>query len=82
MLATVGVSRLLFFSGTRQVAAWELVVPVLALALLGYTLYKNVVPFPSGLNAVAPLLALLWLVAGVVFVLAARRRGRAGRERD
>jgi len=72
VLATVGVSRLLFFSGTRQVAAWEVVVPVLALALLGYTLYKNVVPFPSGLSAVAPLLALLWIVAGVVYVLVAR----------
>jgi amino acid transporter len=81
VLATVGVARLLFFSGTRQVAAWELAVPVLALALLGYTLYKNVVPFPSGKGAVAPLLAVLWLVVGVVYVLAARGAAeRAGQK--
>ena len=70
VLATIGVARLLFFSGTRQVAAWEFVVPVLALALLGYTLYKNLFPLPSGKAAVPPLLAVAWLLVGVVYVIA------------
>lgn len=79
VLATVGVVNLLFGGGRRQVALWEAAIPVLALALLGYTLYKNVYPFPSGKAAVPALLSLLWLAIGVGYVLvapgAARRAG-------
>jgi len=46
-LATVGALRLLFFSGGRAVAMWEVAIPVLGLVLLGYTLYRNVIPWPS-----------------------------------
>src|SRR5919199_5333352 len=81
VLATVGVSRLLFFSGTRQVAAWEVAVPVLALALLVYTLYQNVIPFPSGKAAVPPVLSVVWLAIGVVYVLAARGAAQRAGER-
>ena len=79
VLATVGVTRLLFFSGTKQVAVWEVAIPVLALALLVYTLYKNVIPFPTGKGAVPPILAAVWLLIGVAYVFlaqgAARRAG-------
>ncbi len=81
VLATVGVTRLLFLSGTRQVAAWEVAIPVLALALLGYTLYKNVYPFPTGKAAVPAVLAVVWLVIGVVYVLVARRAAERAGER-
>ena len=81
LLATVGVTRLLFLSGTRQVAAWEVAIPVLALALLVYTLYKNVYPFPSGKAAVPPVLAVVWLAIGVVYVLAARGAAQRAGER-
>ncbi len=81
VLATVGVARLLFFSGTRQVAAWEFVVPALALALLGYTLYKNVYPFPSGKAAVPPLLAVAWLIIGVAYVVAVPRAAKRAGEK-
>jgi len=71
----------LFFSGTRQVAAWEFVVPALALALLAYTLYKNVYPFPSGKAAVPPLLAVAWLVIGVAYVVAVPRAAKRAGEK-
>src|SRR3712207_2585361 len=41
-LATIGAAKLLIFSGERQVAAWEVVVPFLALLVIGYTLFRNV----------------------------------------
>jgi amino acid transporter len=71
VLATVGVVRLLFGSGTRTVAGWEVAIPVLALALLAYTLYRNVYPFPTGKAAVPALLAVGWLVVGLGYVAAA-----------
>jgi amino acid transporter len=40
-LATIGAAKLLFFSGNREVAGWEIVVPALALLLIGYTLFRN-----------------------------------------
>ena len=79
VLATVGVVNLLFLGRRREVATWEVAIPVLALALLGYTLYKNVYPFPEGKAAVPALLSLFWLALGVGYVLvapgAARRAG-------
>jgi hypothetical protein len=79
-LATVGAVRLLFFQGHREVAAWEIVVPALALLLIGYTLFRNVWPYPTGAAGAYPILALGWLVAGVGWVLgrpaAARRAGQ------
>src|ERR671913_2228585 len=53
-LATIGAAKLLFFSGGRLVAAWEVVVPFLALVVIGYTLYRNV---SAGWY---PVIALLW----------------------
>jgi amino acid transporter len=79
-LATVGAARLLFFSGTRDVAAWEIVVPALALVLLAYTLFRNVAPYPEGAAGVYPAISAAWILVGVVIVLArpgaARRAGR------
>jgi amino acid transporter len=78
-LATVGAARLLFFSGRREVAAWEIVVPALALVLLGYTLLRNVVPYPEGAAGIYPAISAAWILVGVVIVLArpgaARRAG-------
>ncbi|MCW2726252.1 MAG: Amino acid permease-associated region [Frankiales bacterium] len=69
-LATIGAARLLFFSGQRVVAAWEVVIPGLALLLLGYTLFRNVWPYPSAAAAWYPALAAAWLVVAVLLVLA------------
>lgn len=79
-LATIGAARLLFFAGRREVAAWEVVVPALALVLLGYTLLRNVVPYPEGTAGVFPAISAAWILLGVVLVLArpaaARRAGQ------
>ena len=79
-LATIGAARLLFFSGRREVPAWEIVIPTLALVLLGYTLFRNVVPYPEGAAGVFPAISAAWILLGLVVVLvgrdAARRAGR------
>ena len=64
-LATVGAAKLLFFSGGRRVAAWEVVVPFLALVVIGYTLFRNVVPYPPDAAKWYPIIAALWVIAGI-----------------
>jgi amino acid transporter len=80
-LATVGAARLLFFSGERQVAAWEVVVPFLALVVIGYTLFRNVVPYPQDAAAWYPIIAALWVVAGVVVTFVRNAATRRAGER-
>jgi amino acid transporter len=78
-LATVGAAKLLFFSGTREVRVAEVVIPVLALGLIGYTLFRNVYPYPEAAAALYPAVSAAWIVVGVLVVLlrpgAARRAG-------
>jgi amino acid transporter len=79
-LATVGAARLLFFSGRREVAGWEIIVPALALVLIAYTLFRNTWPYPTGAAATYPAVSAAWLLVGVVWVIACpaatRRAGR------
>jgi amino acid transporter len=79
-LATVGAMRLLFFSGRRLAPPREIVIPVLALLVIGYTLYRNVLPYPTGPAAWFPVVCGVWLLAAILFVLArpgvARRAGQ------
>ncbi len=70
ILATIGMVRLVFFSGDSSVRRWELVIPVLGIIVLGYTLYRNVWPLPTGVNWWGPSVAIAWLVVGIVWVLA------------
>ena len=65
-LATIGAAKLLFFSGERRVAAWEVVVPFLALVVIGYTLLRNVYPYPTDAAAWYPIIAILWVIAGIL----------------
>lgn len=78
-LATVGAAKLLFFSGYREVRVAEVVIPVLALGLIGYTLFRNVYPYPEDAAALYPAVSAVWIVVGVLVVLlrpgAARRAG-------
>ena len=78
-IATIGAAKLLFFSGERQVAAWEVVVPFLALVVIGYTLMRNVYPYPTDAARWYPIIAAVWVVVGVLikFVRYAATR-RAG----
>src|SRR4051794_8885005 len=85
VLTTIGAVRLVFVQRRMPaVPMWQVVVPVLALVVLGYTLIRNVFPYPA-LDAGAafwfPIVAGAWLLVGTVAVLAApaaaRRAGAA-----
>jgi hypothetical protein len=56
------------------------VVPALALVLLAYTLFRNVVPYPEGAAGIYPAISAAWILVGVAIVVvrrgAARRAGR------
>ncbi len=67
-LATVGALKYLFFTGPAKAARWQVVVPVLALAFVLYTIYKNVVGV-VGPYRFFPYLVLAWLVLGAIVVL-------------
>ncbi|HEY5355330.1 MAG TPA: APC family permease [Streptosporangiaceae bacterium] len=86
VLATMGMVRLVFFPGRAgaerpggsgessprvgTVRRWEIVIPVLGIIVLGYTLYRNVWPLPTGVNWWGPSVAIAWLVIGIAVVLA------------
>lgn len=71
VLATIGAVKFLFFSGVKKAKSWEIVIPIAGLLLLAYTLYRNVIPFPtSGAPRAYPIVGALWLLIGVVWVIA------------
>ncbi len=73
-LVTVGATSYLFV-GPRlrgeptRARTVEVVLPVAGILLLSYTVYRNVVPYPTGPDRWLPLVAGVWLVISVVFVL-------------
>jgi amino acid transporter len=80
-VATIGAAKLLFLSGERQVAAWEVVVPFLALVVIGYTLFRNVYPYPTDAAAWYPIIAALWVIAGIVLTYVRNSATRRAGER-
>lgn len=77
VLATVGAVKFLFFSKRLRTPRWEIVVPVLALVLVLYTIYKNAV----GLDAPYswfPYIVAAWLLIGLAITF---RRGLVERVR-
>jgi amino acid transporter len=48
VLATLGCIKLVFIEKKLSVPQWQVVIPILALAMLGYTIYRNVWPYPEG----------------------------------
>jgi amino acid transporter len=87
VMATIGAIRLLFFSGQRKVPTWQIVIPLGGLLVLGYTLYRNVLPYQAlhtdtgGTNAFffLPIICGAWILLAVLLVVArpalARRAG-------
>ncbi len=67
IVTNVGAINHLFIRA-RRAPLWELVFPVLGIAFLGYTLYKNVTgqSFPYSRF---PLVVVIWLVVGLLIVL-------------
>jgi amino acid transporter len=81
VLATMGAIKLVFFQHKMAVPRWQIVIPLAALVVLGYTIYRNVIPYPpSGPPRWFPIVAGGWIVLCVLVVLvagsAARRLGR------
>jgi len=71
VLTTIGAIRLVFVQRRMAVPAWQVVIPVLALALLGYTIYRNVLPYPtSGPARFFPVVAGAWILLSASAVLA------------
>ena len=66
ILATIGMVKMVFFSDQSVVRRWEIVIPTLAIVVLGYTLFRNVYPFPSGGLWWGPGTAAAWLLVGIV----------------
>jgi amino acid transporter len=87
ILATVGAMKLVFFSGERTVPGWQIAIPIGAILVLGYTIYRNVWPYPAmhgdggAINAFffLPIACVVWIGLAVLLVLArpglARRAG-------
>ncbi len=81
VLATLGCVVLVFIRRKLPVPTWQIVVPIAAIIVLGYTLYRNVIPYPTGAAAWFPVVSGGWLLAAVIAVIAApgtaRKLGRA-----
>jgi amino acid transporter len=70
ILATIGMVRLVFFSGQTTVRRWEIAIPVLGIIVLGYTLFRNIWPLPTGIAWWGPSVAIAWFVLGIAWILA------------
>jgi hypothetical protein len=81
VLATLGCTMLVFVRRKLPVPMWQVVVPVAALIVLGYTLYRNVIPYPTGAARWFPVVSGAWLAAAMLAVIfapgTARRLGQA-----
>ncbi len=71
ILTTIGAIYLFFIQRKMAVPTWQIVIPIAAIVLLGYTLYRNVSPYPSGAAAWLPVVSGSWLVIGIIAVIAA-----------
>jgi amino acid transporter len=72
MLTTLGAISLVFIRRKMPVPMWQVVIPVAALVVLGYTLYRNVIPYPtSGAARWFPVVSGGWLLVAVIVISAA-----------
>ncbi|MGV0991825.1 MAG: APC family permease [Mycobacterium sp.] len=70
-MACLGALRLFFLTEGAALSRWEVVIPVLGLALLGYTVFRNLVPWPMGTSQWGPGIAIA--VVGAVVTAAVAR---------
>jgi amino acid transporter len=67
ILATIGAARML--RQNRNIPAWEIVIPIVTLFVLGYTIYRNLVPYPTGPVFWLPIAAGIWLAIALIVLL-------------
>jgi hypothetical protein len=66
-----------FVQRLMDVPRWQIAIPLAAVVVLGYTLYRNVIPYPSeGPAQWFPVVAGGWLVLALLTVLLAPGRAR------
>jgi amino acid transporter len=71
VLATVGCIKLLFIDRKMAVPMWEVVIPLAALVMLGYTIWRNVIPYPDAAPAQwFPVVAFGWVILVAVTMIA------------
>jgi amino acid transporter len=75
-LVTVGATAFLFVRPllrheSMKAQAPEVILPIAGVGLLVYTIYRNVVPYPTGASAWLPVAAGLWLLVALVAVVVA-----------
>ncbi|MEI6108690.1 MAG: APC family permease [Actinomycetes bacterium] len=76
-LATVGAIRFLFFSGKQRAPKWEIIIPVLGLAVLVYTLFRNVWPLPTtGAGQAYDVITIGWILIAIIGVVAAPKTAK------
>ena len=66
ILTNVGAIR---FFVSRRLWTWQTIIPLLAILVLGYTLYSNIYPVPAPPYNIFPYVALAWMVIGLITVL-------------
>jgi amino acid transporter len=77
VLATIGMTLLVFVRRRMPaVPMWQVVIPIAGIIVLGYTLYRNVYPYPTGDGHWFPIVAGAWLAVAIVGVLLAPRTAR------
>jgi amino acid transporter len=76
VLASIGCIMLVFVRRKLPVPAWQVVIPVAGLIVLGYTLYRNVIPYPTGDAAWFPVVSGAWLLVAIVAVIFAAGTAR------
>ena len=76
VLASVGCIMLVFVRHKLPVPTWQIIVPIAGLVVLGYTLYRNVWPWPAGSAAWIPLTSGIWLVVAIIVVIFAAGTAR------
>ena len=82
VLTTIGAVLLLFVQRKMAVPMWQVVIPIAALVVLVYTIYRNVIPYPTeGPPRWFPVVAGAWLLLGLLVVLAAPALARRVGER-
>ncbi len=76
VLASVGCIMLVFVRHKLPVPMWQIIVPIAGLIVLGYTLYRNVWPWPAGSAKWIPLTSGIWLAVAVIVVIFAAGTAR------
>ncbi len=60
----------------QRVARWEIVIPLAAVVVVGYTVYRNLVPYPTGNSFWVPIATGAWLAVVLAAVVGSPRLAR------